>query len=271
MNRRLFLLSSLVAAAAQSQDIPFVCPMDPDVRSATPAKCPRCGMKLVAGIPDPRDFAVDLKLTPRAVKAGAPVRMRFAVRDPKTGRPAKLQLIHEKLLHLFAVSADLSYFAHEHPEVQADGSFLFDTRLPVGGEYRLLCDFYPEGATPQMIANTVYVAGSDRAPAPPPASNLRVSLRTEPKQPLAGQKTMLFFRLEPADGLEPYLGAWGHMLCASADLVDMIHTHPAWEDKSDTIQFNLIFPRPGMHRVWVQFQRLGVVNTASFDVRAAGV
>ena len=82
-------------------------------------------------------------------------------------------------------------------------------------------------------------------------------MRTDPEQPLAGTKTMMFFQFSPWEGLEPYLGAWGHMLCASSDLIDLIHTHPAWEDKSDTIQFNVIFPRPGSigfgcsFRAWV--------------------
>ena len=55
---------------------------------------------------------------------------------------------------------------------------------------------------------------------------------------------MLFFTLEPSDGLEQYLGAWGHLLAASSDLIDMIHTHPAWEEGGPNVQFNLIFPRP---------------------------
>lgn len=235
-------------------------------------------MNLVAGIPDPREFAVDLEVAPRAARAGAPLRLRFVLRDPKTGKPAKLALIHEKLLHLFIVSSDLQYFAHEHPVLQRDGSFVFEAVLPFGGEYRLLCDFYPEGATPQMIGKTVFLAGAPRSGAPlkvdvgpQRGSNLGVSLRMEPAEPLAGTKTMLFFKLEPGDGLEPYIGAWGHMLCASADLIDTIHTHPAWEDKSDTIQFNLIFPRPGLHRIWVQFQRLGVVNTVAFTVPVAAI
>ena len=37
-------------------------------------------------------------------------------------------------------------------------------------------------------------------------------------------------------------------------------------DGSPNIQFNVIFPRAHTYRVWVQFQRLGVVNTAYFDV-----
>ena len=70
----------------------------------------------------------------------------------------------------------------------------------------------------------------------------------------------------PDDGLEPYLGAWGHMLAVSEDLVDLVHTHPFIADGGPTVQFNLVFPRPGLFRIWTQFQRQGVVNTLHFDV-----
>jgi hypothetical protein len=56
------------------------------------------------------------------------------------------------------------------------------------------------------------------------------------------------------------------MLAASADLIDMIHAHPAWEERGPKIQFNVIFPRPGLHRIWVQFQRQGTINTVAFNV-----
>jgi hypothetical protein len=73
------------------------------------------------------------------------------------------------------------------------------------------------------------------------------------------------------EGIEPRLGAMGHMLAASSDLIDMIHTHPfIVTDFADgnykQLQFNVIFPRPGVYRVWVQFQRHGVVNTVAFNV-----
>ena len=234
-------------------------------------------MALVAGIPDPREFHVDLQVKPRLVEPGQPVELRFAVHDPRSGKPAKLQLIHEKLFHLFLVSQDLQYFAHEHPEQQGDGSFVFRTSLPKGGEYRLLCDFYPETGTPQMIARSIFVAGDAGGPALQPdltekaGENVRVKLRLDPEQPLAGKKTMMFFTLDPFDGIEQYLGAWGHMLAASSDLVDTVHQHPAWEDRNPTVQFNVIFPRPGLHRVWVQFQRKGVVNTVAFNVPVAAI
>ena len=50
------------------------------------------------------------------------------------------------------------------------------------------------------------------------------------------------------------------------DLIDMMHTHPFIADGGSEMQFNLVFPRPRMHRVWVQFQRDGVINTVHFDV-----
>ena len=81
----------------------------------------------------------------------------------------------------------------------------------------------------------------------------------------------MFFKLKPNDGIEPYLGAMGHMLAASSDLIDLMHTHPLYVTDPDEgaykqIQFNLIFPRAGVYRVWTQFQRKGVVNTVVFDV-----
>jgi len=98
------------------------------------------------------------------------------------------------------------------------------------------------------------------------ASNMQVDFRTEPPQAIAGLKTQLHFTIKPGDGMEKYLGAWGHMLAASEDLIDLIHTHPFIADGGPNIQFNLTFPRPGNYRVWVQFQRSGVVNTAHFDI-----
>lgn len=248
--------------------------MDPDVRAKEPIKCPRCGMRLVAGLPDPHEYPVDLALSPRALKPGNQVSLTFRVRDPKTHKLIRdFETIHEKLFHLFIVSGDLRYFAHEHPILEPSGSFEYKWTVPQSGQFRLLADFYPRNGTPQLIAKTIIAAGRvtqghtlEPDLAAKQSENLRVSLTTEPAEPIAGKKTMLFFHLEPGDKLEPYLGAWGHLLAVSSDLIDMTHSHPAWENAGATIQFNVIFPRRGIHRVWVQFQRDGKVNTAAFNV-----
>ena len=131
-----------------------------------------------------------------------------------------------------------------------------------------------------MIASSLFAVGDFKTPEPlqvdlsiQKGTNIDVELVTEPARPVAGKKTMLFFRLKPGEGLEPYLGAWGHMLAASQDLVDAIHTHPAFgetppldADGTKLVQFNMIFPRESIYRVWVQFQRDGTLNTVAFNV-----
>jgi hypothetical protein len=101
--------------------------------------------------------------------------------------------------------------------------------------------------------------------------NLTVALTTEPARPIAGKKSMLFFRAEPAEGLEMYLGAWAHLLVVSHDLIDTIHSHPFLADGGPAMQFNLFFPRAASYRLWIQIQRHGVINTAAFTVPVQGL
>jgi hypothetical protein len=285
-SRRLFLAASssvLLAQQADEKPVEFLCPMDADVRQLKPGACPRCGMKLVAGLPDPIEYPVELTTTPRNPKTGEKVRLQFTIRHPKTGKPAgELGLIHERVFHLFVISEDLQHFAHVHPEPISPGVFGLDFVFPTGGMWRLLTDFYPSHATPQLVAKTLLLPGGTLLPAqlspdagqPKQAGNIRVSLKLGPEEPIAGEKTLLYYRIEPREDFEPFLGAMGHMLVASPDLIDLMHTHPFLIDgglatpptDAKLVQFNVIFPRPGVYRVWAQFQRAGLVNTIPFNV-----
>jgi hypothetical protein len=266
---------------AQEPDVEFVCPMDKNVRSKTPGKCPLCGMTLVAGIPESHEYAVRIVTTPKVLKAGEDIAFEFHVDDPMTNKPAReFEIMHERLYHLFVVSQDTKFFEHIHPQIQPDGSFHLNVKFPHAGLYRVLSDFYPKGATPQLIASTLMVpgAGFKLEPAklqadvePQKGENLEAELVMDPPQPLAGFKTLMFVKLRPNDGIEKYIGAWGHMLAASSDLIDLIHTHPFLvtdpeEGAYKQVQFNMIFPREGIYRVWIQFQRKGVVNTVAFNI-----
>ena len=190
------------------------------------------------------------------------------------------QIVHEKLFHMFVVSQDLQFFVHDHPVFQPDGDFLYNIAFPKPGMYRVLSDFFPSGGTPQLITSTVMVSGDGFSPkparieadlSPQKSENSEVALEIVPTRVVAGEKVSMFFRVTPGDGMELYLGAWGHMLAASSDLIDMIHNHPfqAVDGRANSfkeLQFNMVFPRAGMYRVWVQFQRLGIVNTVAFNV-----
>src|SRR5688572_124470 len=222
----LLILLFLGALSAQvpttpdpSKDFVFICPMDKDIRSHNPGNCSRCGMKLVTGVPEPVEYHLNLKVTPSAPKPKQKAHLQFEIHDPWKNNPVKkFTVIHEKLFHAFIVSQDPQFFLHDHP-TWLNGAFHYDITFPKPGMYRILGDFYPEAATPQLIAKTVFVPG----PAAPAASltrdysakdgkNLHVELSTVPAAPVAGQNTQMHFELNTGEGLEKYLGAWGHML-----------------------------------------------------------
>jgi hypothetical protein len=230
-------------------------------------------MALVAGIPDPAEFDLDLKMQPASAKPNEPVLLTFEVFDPWKSRPVEhFAIVHEKLFHAFVVSRDLQFFLHDHPTWD-NGVFHYSLKFPKPGMYRVLGDFYPEAATPQLLPKTVFVSGTE-APAAPltrdysskQSENVNVSMSISPSDPAAGSPVQMRFTLKPGDGIQRYLGAWAHMLAVSDDLIDMVHTHPFIADGSPEMLFNLVFARPHVYRVWMQFQRNGVVNTAHFDV-----
>ena len=257
-----------------SQDVVYSCPMDPEIRSNSAGVCRRCGMALVAGVPEPVEFHVDVTTIPPAPEPGRPAVLQFAVHDPWKDRPVGgFNLVHERLFHAFVVSQDLQFFEHGHPLPVGEGLLQYPISLPKAGMYRVLADFYPVGGMPQLATSTVILPGEP----PPPASlsrdysekataNLRVALDTIPEQPVATARTQLRLRVQGQHSLQKYLGVWGHMLVASSDLIDLMHEHPFLADGGPRVEFEIVFPRPGIYRLWVQFQSDGVVNTAHFDI-----
>ena len=263
--------SAHTGAVVPSKD--WVCPMDPDYRSDKPGKCPRCGMTLRLGIPDRVEYSLEVTQAPELLRPNQKSVLTLRAVDPVTQQTAKhFEIVHEKLIHFFVISENLQYFAHIHPTLQADGSFTQEVCLPYGGMYRLLADFYPAGSVPQLATGTIFVAGDTQSPhltastTSSKAKNLTAHLQLDPVKAVSGFTTRLLYTLDPSVELQPYLGAWAHMLAASEDLVDLIHVHPFLADGGPRMQFNIIFPRSGLYRVWAQFQRANQVNTTVFTI-----
>ncbi len=261
--------------------IQYICLMHKEYRQNTPGECPYCHMKLVPDLTESHEYPVLLSTMPKLLKANEAVQLKFQIKDPETGEQVKqFTEMHEKLYHLFVVSQDTEFFQHVHPQEQPDGSFILNQKFPHPGLYRVLSDFYPTGGTPQLVASNVLIPGEGmkiETPhlkpdlTPKDDKNLHVELVMDPPEPIAGFKTLMFFKLTPDKDIEQYIGAWGHMLIASWDLIDMVHTHPFLITDPDEgaykqIQFNAVFPRKGIYKVWVQFQRAGQVNTVVFNV-----
>lgn len=276
----------------------YTCSMHPDIRTNAPGTCPKCAMTLVPVIPAiTDDFNLRFECSPKAPKPNEKIRLRFSVFNPKTREQVKeFHITHEKLFHLFIVSQDMSEFQHIHPELERDGSFTIDTVLPIAGNYKIYSDFYPRDGAPQVLQQNVTTAGyakdllAGQPRLKPDASftriadGLKIDLKLEPPDIIAGQPVALKYHLsdaktgQPVRDLIPYLGAWGHTLILSEDQSDYVHSHPEevvpdTPDKSKLrggpdATFNAFFPKPGNYRIWSQFQRGETLTTVSFTVRA---
>jgi len=270
----------------------YICPMHPNIVSATPGKCSICGMALVPGDPMATAYyTVKVDVAPRAIKPGARARVTFNVFHPLTGaRVTDYAEVHDKRYHLFIISRDLKYFAHEHPQPAADGSWTIDVTLPQAGHYLLLSDFLPTGGGPQMIATPLVTAGYEgdlttSIPTLEPdaewskvVDGVKVELTLTRPQLFSGEDVDLPFHFsdaktgEPLHDLQRYLGAFAHALIVSEDLVEYLHTHPKEMLEGTEIKtgggpdviFDAFFPRSGRYRAWIQFQRNDHLSTMPF-------
>jgi hypothetical protein len=265
----------------------YWCAMHPDVRGSKGDKCPRCGMALVPAPPSAADaYHLDIEVVPRAPIAGRDTLVRLFVRHPQTGAIVReFDEAHERLLHLFVIGHDLAFFAHLHPVRMADGAFEQHVSLSRSGAYRLIADLVPAGGSPQLLQKSIVTAGyhGRLLPIAAPAVDLDdkivngVRIEAIVPQPVGGRERLMTFELvdarseHPIDDLEPFLGAPAHLLIASGDLESVTHSHPvaALSDSAGPrVVFEVLFPRAGPYRAWVQFQRHGEVLTAPFTVDA---
>jgi hypothetical protein len=218
------------------------------------------------------------------ITADSPAHFAFTVRDA-AGHPVRsLEYVHEKPVHLIVVSADLAEFDHLHPQLAGDGRFELAHRFRSGGHYRLYAEFTAPGAPARHESFDVNVAGPARAQVPlkpgPTSSLLRTS------DPLrAGKDIELRFAVPDRAGLEPYLGAWAHVVILDEKQRHFIHAHPTEDGPVAVtpvhahsgavpagpapaeIRVMTSFPEPGVYKLWLQMQRRGTVEAISFVVQ----
>ena len=261
----------------------YLCPMHPDHTSDEAGKCPICGMALVLGRAfDMRDYRLEFTTTPAEPKAGETLMLKFAVSHPDTGETVReFEVVHDMPYHLFLISQDMEFFQHIHPEQGNDGVWSIDVTLPTPGVYTLLSDFVPKGGSAQFLARPLvtadYTGGllSQTARLVPDASptqtvdGLTATVSFDPPVLRAGLDGHLTFRLtradtnEPVRELQPYLGAFGHMLIVDSKVIDYVHAHPVEalppgpvEDLrgGPQVMFGGLMPAPGLYRAWAQFR-----------------
>ena len=220
----------------------------------------------------PAPYRVELIDPPK--KPGL-VRLHLAIKDAKTGETVKtFDVAHEKLIHLMLMSKDLSWFAHEHPVAQPDGSFVWNGRFPAGGDYLVFADVAPKGKGSQVLGAPLHISGPAPTPKPLVLSKVAkvggIAATLEGSAYPVGETTPLAFRLKDSGGrpvrdLQPYLGASGHLMIVHRDGKSFVHSHPSEaKPMPGRVVFNARFPRAGTYKAWAQFQRGGRVVTLPF-------
>ena len=195
------------------------------------------------------------------------------------GRPVTaFDVEHEKRMHLIVVRRDASGFQHLHPALGSGGSWRVPITLPVAGVYHIYADFVPTGG-PELVLGTDLFAPGDFEPAPSvPARVAQVDgyqVRLDGDL-VPGGPSQVFATVSrngaAVTDLEPYLGAFGHLVALRQSDLAYLHVHPDAATPAPTarsgpgIAFTADVPTAGTYRLFLDFRHGGTVRTAEFTV-----
>ncbi|MEE2057920.1 hypothetical protein [Rhodococcus artemisiae] len=245
---------------------------------------PEVGTSVVEGSPaglTATDGGYTFSLDTADTEAGTQVPLHFRIKGPD-GQPVTRYIeSHDKQLHLIAVRRDLTEYAHVHPILDDTGTWTVPLDLDEAGTYRLFADFTPEDGTPLTLGADLQVAGHfDPRPLPPPTAITTVDGYTVtldgvlvPGQ--ASTMTATVSRDEhPVTDLQPYLGAYGHLVALRATDLGYLHVHPnghpgdGGTPAGPEIDFSVTTPSADDYRLFLDFRHDGVVRTAEFTLTA---
>lgn len=216
------------------------------------------------------------------VRPGVRTDFRFTIDGPD-GRPVtRFTPLHGKRLHLIIARRDLSGFQHVHPTLGADGTWRIPLTFPAAGDYRVFADFTPSGdpAGGLTLGADVAVPGDYRGvPLPAPSRTAEVDGYTVTLNgDLATSASMLTLSVSrngvPVTDLQPYLGAFGHLVALRQGDLAYLHVHPDGEPgdgktkPGPDITFYAEAPSAGTYRLYLDFQHGGKVRTAEFTATA---
>ncbi|MBF6330669.1 hypothetical protein [Nocardia transvalensis] len=209
-----------------------------------------------------------------------PGALRFGITGPDDAAVTRFTSLHEKDLHLIVVRSDAAQYRHVHPQREPDGTWSIDWKWAEPGTYRVFADFAPVGGPGELVlSRTVTVAGPvAQRPLPPTArvadvDGYRVALEGD----LSTAGSELRFTVtrdgRPVTDLEPYLGAYAHLVALRGSDLAYLHVHPEGEVGSTPagpqVAFHAQAPSDGAYRLYLDFSHGGSVHTAEFTAEAS--
>ena len=208
--------------------------------------------------------------------------VEFRVLGPDGGPVTEYTEDHGEDLHLVAVRSDLTGYQHVHPDLGDDGTWRAPLTL-TPGSWRLVADTTPAASgTDLALTGDLQVAGDyDPRPLPEPAAVTEVDgytvVLTGDLTP--GAEAELTFSVSrdgrPVTDLQPYLGAYGHLVALRDGDLEYLHVHPVVDDAvapapGPHVEFAATAPSTGTYRLFLDFRHGDAVHTAAFTVPATG-
>jgi hypothetical protein len=209
--------------------------------------------------------------------AAQPQALRFRILGPDGKPVTSYAVVHEKQMHLILVRRDLSGYQHLHPAMAPDGTWSIPVGLREPGVWRMYADFAAVDAAGRQTLVTLgtdLVVPGDYRPRALPAPSRQATAGgytvTYEGTPQIGSTQPLLFRVfrdgSPVIKLEPYLGAYGHLVAVRDGDLAYLHVHPEPELADGGVKFWLAAPGPGRYRLFFDFQAGGAVRTAQFTL-----
>ncbi|KRB77692.1 hypothetical protein ASE01_05680 [Nocardioides sp. Root190] len=222
-----------------------------------------------------------LALVDDRAEPGTEVPVSFTITGPDGELVTAYDVQHEKKLHLIVVRRDFSGFQHVHPTL-SDGVWSTDLALTPGA-WRVFADFKATGGEALTLGADLAVGGEQVA-APAVLENRTASVDgydvtlTGDLRPGADAELTLGVSKDgvPVTDLQPYLGAYGHLVALRSGDLAYLHVHPDGEPGDGTTEpgpdvvFHTAVPSAGTYHLYLDFQHDGVVRTAAFTVTAGG-
>jgi Cu+-exporting ATPase len=252
----------------------------------------------------PHDAGLTVTVAPatgQIVHPGVPVTLNVTVRNAADGDSVTdLVRTHQQWAHMVITRTDLGTFAHVHPKpAGTPGQLQVTTTFPTAGTYLVNTELRRQGQMANVLdRTTLTVPGPDAPPTSGTADRMlpeetRVATVDGVTVTLTGNAvvadtsdlTLSFTDATtgtPVTGLQPYLGAAGHVVILRSDGTRFTHAHaetidthgrPVFAVPGKTfgprLALHTRFETPGTYRLWGQFRLAGgSVITVPFTVRA---
>lgn len=223
-----------------------------------------------------------LELETPIVDAGD-IDLRFRILGPDGAVVTDFTAIHERELHLIVARRELTGFQHVHPVRDDQGTWSIRLDVTEPGAYRVFTDIAPRALGRTLTLGADLAVAGRYAPRPTPAPERTVTVDdyqvTVAGDPVPGAGRVLTFTIHqdgtPVTDLDPYLGAYGHLVVLRAGDLAYVHVHPSGEPGDGItpagpgIDFHTVVPGPGTYRLFLDFRHHGVVRTAAFTLNTA--